>query len=71
MADPYVIGTASGASLGAIAGLHGAAWCRRWPSGAGSSWLGLGLVQVLAFGGGLLTVLLVYAVARAPGACRW
>jgi iron complex transport system permease protein len=35
--------------------------------GIGSSWLGLGVVQVLAFAGGLATVLLVYAVARTGG----
>jgi iron complex transport system permease protein len=35
--------------------------------GAGAAWLGIGAVQLLAFGGGLLTVLLVYAVARSGG----
>jgi iron complex transport system permease protein len=35
--------------------------------GAGSAWLGLGLVQVLAFAGGIGTVLLVIAVARSGG----
>jgi iron complex transport system permease protein len=52
MADPYLIGTAAGASLGA---------------GAGAAWLGIGVVQLLAFGSGLLTVLLVYSVARTGG----
>ena len=33
--------------------------------GAGSAWLGVGVVQVLAFTGGLGAVLLVSAVARA------
>ncbi|HEX5395813.1 MAG TPA: iron chelate uptake ABC transporter family permease subunit, partial [Candidatus Limnocylindria bacterium] len=31
------------------------------------AWLGIGLVQALAFSGGLLTVLLVYSVARTGG----
>jgi iron complex transport system permease protein len=35
--------------------------------GAGTAWLGLGLVQVLAFLGGLGTVLGVYAIARSSG----
>ena len=37
--------------------------CRCWPSAAGSAFLGLGVVQVLAFAGGLGTVLVVYAIA--------
>jgi iron complex transport system permease protein len=32
--------------------------------GAGSAWLGIGLVQALAFGGGVLTVLAVVGLAR-------
>jgi iron complex transport system permease protein len=67
MADPYIIGTASGASLGAIAGLMAPVLVPGLLIGAGSSWLGLGVVQLLAFGGGLGTVLLVYAVSRANG----
>ncbi|HTI29841.1 MAG TPA: iron chelate uptake ABC transporter family permease subunit [Methylomirabilota bacterium] len=67
MADPYIIGTAAGASLGAIAGLMAPILVPALAIGVGSSWLGLGLVQVLAFGGGLATVLLVYAVSRANG----
>ena len=67
MADPYVIGTASGASLGAISGILLPALLPGLALGAGSAWLGLGLVQLLAFGGGLLTVLLVYAIARSGG----
>lgn len=60
MADPYLIGTAAGASLGAVAALL-------LPSLlpiAATAWLGIGAVQVLAFAGGLATVLLVFAVAR-------
>lgn len=67
MADPYIIGTAAGASLGAIAGLMAPILVPALAIGLGSSWLGLGLVQVLAFAGGLGTVLLVYAVSRANG----
>jgi iron complex transport system permease protein len=67
MADPYIIGTAAGASLGAIAGLMAPIVVPALAIGVGSSWLGLGLVQILAFGGGLGTVLLVYAVSRANG----
>lgn len=67
MADPYVIGTASGASLGAISGILLPALLPGLALGAGSAWLGLGLVQLLAFGGGLLTVLMVYAIARSGG----
>lgn len=67
MADPYIIGTAAGASLGAIAGLMAPMLVPALVIGAGSSWLGLGVVQVMAFVGGLGTVLVVYAVSRANG----
>jgi iron complex transport system permease protein len=67
MADPYLIGTAAGASLGAIAGILAPILLPALAIGAGSAWLGIGLVQALAFGGGLLTVLLVYSVARTGG----
>jgi iron complex transport system permease protein len=50
LADPYVIGTAAGASFGAALGIVAPL-----------------LVPALAFGGGLGTVLLVYAVARSAG----
>jgi heme transport system permease protein len=67
MADPYVIGTAAGASLGAIVGILAPAVVPALAIGAGTAWLGLGLVQVLAFAGGIGAVLLVYSVARANG----
>jgi iron complex transport system permease protein len=67
MADPYIIGTAAGASLGAILGILAPVVLPALAVGAGTAWLGLGLVQVLAFAGGIGTVLLVYAVARANG----
>ena len=59
MADPYIIGPAAGASLGAVIALL-------LPV-ATVGWLGSGLVQLLAFAGGLLTVLVVVAIARGRG----
>src|SRR5688572_3677570 len=59
MADPYIICPAAGASLGAVVALL-------LPV-ATAGWLGIGLVQALAFAGGLLTVLVVLAVARGRG----
>ena len=67
MADPYIIGTAAGASLGAITGLLAPTLFPAIALGAGTVWLGLGAVQVLAFAGGLGTVLLVYSIARQAG----
>jgi iron complex transport system permease protein len=59
LADPYIIGTAAGASLGAVAALL-------LPVAA-VGWLGIGTVQLFAFVGGLATVLVVFAVARGRG----
>jgi iron complex transport system permease protein len=59
LADPYIIGPAAGASLGAVAALL-------LPV-ATVGWLGLGLVQLLAFAGGLLAVAVVFTVARGQG----
>ena len=67
LADPYIIGTAAGASLGAVAGIVAPLLLPALLVGAGSHWLGLGLVQLLAFAGGLGAVMLVYAVARTNG----
>jgi iron complex transport system permease protein len=67
LADPYVIGTAAGASFGAALGIVAPLLVPALAIGAGSELLGLGVVQLLAFGGGLGTVLLVYAVARSAG----
>jgi iron complex transport system permease protein len=67
MADPYIIGTASGASLGAIIGILAPLLVPALAVGAGTAWLGLGMVQAFAFVGGIGTVLLVYAVARGNG----
>jgi iron complex transport system permease protein len=60
MADPYIIGPAAGASLGAVTGLL------LLPVAA-VGWLGMGLVQLLAFAGGLVTVLVVFTIARGRG----
>lgn len=67
MADPYIIGTAAGASLGAIIGILAPLVLPALAIGAGSAWLGLGVVQLFAFAGGIGTVLLVYAISRANG----
>lgn len=67
LADPYIIGTAAGASLGATIGIVLPLLIPGLAIGAGSAWLGLGIVQVLAFAGGLATVLLVIGIARSGG----
>ena len=59
LADPYIIGPAAGASLGAVAALL-------LPVAA-VGWLGLALVQLLAFIGGLVAVAVVFTVARGQG----
>jgi iron complex transport system permease protein len=63
LADPYIIGTAAGASLGAVAGLL---LPTLLPVVIGT-WFGLGIVQLLAFAGGLGAVLVVYSIARGRG----
>ncbi len=55
LADPYLIGVASGAGLGAVL-----AMTVRWPYTP----LGLLAVPAAAFAGGLITVFLVYELAR-------
>jgi len=55
LADPYLIGVASGAGLGAVLGL-----ALQWPG----QWAGLYLVPVAAFIGALLTISIVYYLAR-------
>jgi iron complex transport system permease protein len=64
LADPYIIGTAAGASLGAVTGIVLPLLIPALGVGAGTAWLGIGLVQLLAFGGGLATVVLVLRLAR-------
>lgn len=55
LADPYLIGVASGAGLGAVTAMS-----LRWPS----SLLGYYSLPVAAFLGASITVLLVYSIAR-------
>jgi iron complex transport system permease protein len=58
LADPYVLGTASGAALGAAIGvllpIH-------------LAWLGLGLTNALAFVGALAAISIVYRIAGGGG----
>jgi iron complex transport system permease protein len=67
LADPYIIGTAAGASLGAVTGIVVPLLIPAFGVGAGTAWVGIGLVQVLAFTAGLATVVLVLRVARVGG----
>ena len=55
MADPYIIGTSAGAALGITVAML---------LPIGMAFLGFGLVPLLAFGGALATVMLVYYLAR-------
>lgn len=55
LADPFVIGVASGAGLGAVFAL-----VIDWPS----DWLGLYTIPAAAFIGAVLTVLVVYSLSR-------
>lgn len=55
LADPYIIGVASGAGLGAVAAI-----AVEWPV----TWMGMAVVPAAAFIGGILTVIAVYALAR-------
>lgn len=55
LADPYIIGVSSGAALGAsLAVVLNLSW----------GWAGLGAVPLLAYAGGLATIVLVYRVSR-------
>ncbi len=54
LADPYVIGIASGAGLGAVL-----AMALRWPA----DWLGMAAVPLAGFVGALLTVAVVYRLS--------
>ncbi len=56
LADPYLIGVASGAGLGAVI-----AMAIQWPE----KLVGYYTIPIAAFAGAMLTVLTVYAVARA------
>lgn len=59
LADPYLIGVASGAGLGAVAAMS-----IRWPHTS----FGLFIVPFAAFLAGLLTVFIVYRLAKVGGA---
>lgn len=59
LADPYLIGVASGAGLGAVAAMS-----IRWPYTS----MGLFIVPFAAFLAGLLTVFIVYRLAKVGGA---
>ncbi len=67
MADPYIIGSAAGASLGAVLAITAPILLPALAVGAGTAWLGIGLAQAMAFAGGLAAVALVLAVARQGG----
>lgn len=58
MADPYIIGTSAGAALGITIAML---------LPISLAFLGFGLVPLLAFGGALATVMLVYYLARVGG----
>ena len=58
LADPYLIGVASGAGLGAVIGM-----AVQWPT----VWLEMYAIPILAFVGASLTVAVVYFLARVGG----
>ena len=58
MADPYIIGTSAGAALGATIAMV---------LPLSMTFLGFGMVPLLAFAGALATVFLVYRLARVGG----
>ena len=58
LADPHILGVSSGAALGATIGML---------SGVTVSFLSLGTVGICAFAGALLTVFLVYHLAKVGG----
>ncbi len=60
LADPLLLGTSSGAALGASIGFV-------VPALFTAGWLGFGLIPLLAFAGALLAVALVYSLASRGG----
>ncbi|HEY47608.1 MAG TPA: iron ABC transporter permease [Anaerolineae bacterium] len=55
LADPYIIGVASGAGLGAVL-----AMAAKWPT----TFMGMTVIPIAAFIGALITVAVVYSLAR-------
>lgn len=55
MADPYIMGSSSGAAFGATVGIV---------IGVSNSYFGLGIISLLAFAGALTTTVVVYGLAR-------
>lgn len=58
MADPYVMGVSAGAAFGATLGIV---------FGLGVSFLGMGVISMMAFVGALSTMLIVYVLANGRG----
>lgn len=58
LAEPYVLGVSSGAALGAVGCIA---------LGLGGSWFGVGLLPLMAFLGAILTMILVYNLAKTNG----
>jgi iron complex transport system permease protein len=58
MADPYVLGVSSGAALGATLSLL---------FGFGASFSGVGATTLMAFAGAMLTMAIVYSIAKVGG----
>lgn len=61
LADPHILGVSSGAALGATIAML---------SGISARFLGMGIVGLFAFAGGLATVLVVYRLACAGAAVK-
>ncbi|WP_019933464.1 FecCD family ABC transporter permease [Oceanimonas smirnovii] len=62
LADPGIIGVSSGAALGAALSMVLLAPL----SATLPAWLGAGLTSFMAFGGGLITTLVIYRLSRTP-----
>lgn len=58
MADPYIIGASGGAAVGACVGI---VFLAQW------TWFGFSATALLAFGGALLAMTVVYTLARTRG----
>lgn len=58
LAEPYVLGVSSGAALGAVSCIA---------LGLSGGWFGVGLLPLMAFLGAILTMILVYNIAKTDG----